>query len=247
MAENTKDAAKARRHCLDGGACHHECTGGACFREKCCLPLSGVFPGDVWPVRRHEWDSNDLDARCRRCPARWEDEGDRLSPCPAAAPPVQWREHRWNAAEYPSCLDCGQSARDAASACPRPPAAPQDAPPANAVCGLDGCEERFASQYAATTHRNAHREGRPPALAAPLADEPTRAQIHDWMRYQPHGDWGHRIARSLLRRLLTEQRERDAVREIIEWLRSSSPQGQAPSADELCVADEIERQWGGRR
>lgn len=35
--------------CPDGGPCHHECT-GSCFRVQCCGPLSGVYPGDTWPV-----------------------------------------------------------------------------------------------------------------------------------------------------------------------------------------------------
>lgn len=38
-----------RGACPDGGACHHECELGACFRVAHCEPLSGVFPGDAWP------------------------------------------------------------------------------------------------------------------------------------------------------------------------------------------------------
>ncbi len=38
------------RRCPDGGACHHECD-AECWRRfhGGCEPLSGVFPGDVWP------------------------------------------------------------------------------------------------------------------------------------------------------------------------------------------------------
>lgn len=43
--------------CPDGGTCHHDCgLTGACFRVRCCGPLSGVFPDDAWPgeiVARH--------------------------------------------------------------------------------------------------------------------------------------------------------------------------------------------------
>jgi hypothetical protein len=35
--------------CPDGGTCHHEC-GESCFRVQSCGPLSGVYPGDTWPV-----------------------------------------------------------------------------------------------------------------------------------------------------------------------------------------------------
>jgi hypothetical protein len=37
--------------CEDGGTCHHHCDekGHSCFRRDHCSPLSGVFPGDVWP------------------------------------------------------------------------------------------------------------------------------------------------------------------------------------------------------
>ena len=35
--------------CPDGGTCHHECA-AKCFRVTGCVPLSGVFPGDVWPI-----------------------------------------------------------------------------------------------------------------------------------------------------------------------------------------------------
>lgn len=34
--------------CPDGGYCHHDCI-RVCFRTQVCSPLSGVFPGDVWP------------------------------------------------------------------------------------------------------------------------------------------------------------------------------------------------------
>lgn len=37
-----------RPSCPDGGTCHHRCRAG-CFRVQTCGPLSGVFPGDVWP------------------------------------------------------------------------------------------------------------------------------------------------------------------------------------------------------
>lgn len=46
-----------RRRCPDGGACHHQCTAGPCWRVAACGPLSGVFPGDRWPEdikREHE-------------------------------------------------------------------------------------------------------------------------------------------------------------------------------------------------
>lgn len=36
--------------CPDGGACHHGCDAGACFRVKTSEPLSGVYPSDVWPA-----------------------------------------------------------------------------------------------------------------------------------------------------------------------------------------------------
>jgi hypothetical protein len=35
--------------CPDGGACHHWCADGPCFRVETCGPLSGVFPDDQWP------------------------------------------------------------------------------------------------------------------------------------------------------------------------------------------------------
>lgn len=38
-----------KTQCPDGGTCHHECP-GSCFRVRFCEPLSGVFPGDRWPV-----------------------------------------------------------------------------------------------------------------------------------------------------------------------------------------------------
>lgn len=34
--------------CPDGGRCHHACR-ASCFRVRTCGPLSGVFPGDMWP------------------------------------------------------------------------------------------------------------------------------------------------------------------------------------------------------
>lgn len=40
-----------RGRCPDAGTCHSvgdECALG-CYRVACCEPLSGVFPGDVWP------------------------------------------------------------------------------------------------------------------------------------------------------------------------------------------------------
>jgi hypothetical protein len=36
--------------CPDGGTCHHGCAPGACFPVKTCAPVSGVYPGDVWPA-----------------------------------------------------------------------------------------------------------------------------------------------------------------------------------------------------
>lgn len=37
--------------CPDGGTCRHECaTAKRCFRVRFCGPLSGVYPGDRWPV-----------------------------------------------------------------------------------------------------------------------------------------------------------------------------------------------------
>lgn len=36
-------------NCPDDGTCHHGCT-TKCFRVEGCAPLSGVFPGDVWPL-----------------------------------------------------------------------------------------------------------------------------------------------------------------------------------------------------
>ena len=41
-----------RRICPDGGTCHHDCQGespASCSRVLGCAPLSGVFPGNVWP------------------------------------------------------------------------------------------------------------------------------------------------------------------------------------------------------
>jgi hypothetical protein len=39
-----------RRRCPDGGACHHQCTAGECFRVRFCAPLSlAGFPGNDWP------------------------------------------------------------------------------------------------------------------------------------------------------------------------------------------------------
>lgn len=35
--------------CPDGGACHHGCLAGPCFRVVYAEPLSGVYPGDRWP------------------------------------------------------------------------------------------------------------------------------------------------------------------------------------------------------
>src|SRR5581483_8743267 len=41
----------ARLRCPDRGRCHHSCASVAeCFRVQCCGPLSGVYPGDVWPA-----------------------------------------------------------------------------------------------------------------------------------------------------------------------------------------------------
>ncbi len=34
--------------CPDDGACHHGCV-WRCWRVDYCGPLSGVYPGDVWP------------------------------------------------------------------------------------------------------------------------------------------------------------------------------------------------------
>ena len=48
------------RECPDGGTCHHECSPPACFRVKCCGPLSGVYPRDEWPAdirTRHGYDA----------------------------------------------------------------------------------------------------------------------------------------------------------------------------------------------
>lgn len=36
------------RQCRDGGACHHDCNGGPCWREFHCLPLSGSGLGPDW-------------------------------------------------------------------------------------------------------------------------------------------------------------------------------------------------------
>lgn len=36
--------------CPDGGACHHNCAPGRCFRVSHAEPLSGVFPDDRWPT-----------------------------------------------------------------------------------------------------------------------------------------------------------------------------------------------------
>ena len=39
-----------RPGCPDDGTCHHDCpTGDECWRVRFAGPLSGVFPGDVWP------------------------------------------------------------------------------------------------------------------------------------------------------------------------------------------------------
>ena len=51
--------------CPDGGTCHSvgdECA-SSCYRVACCEPLSGVFPGDVWPenVKRAAAVSQDED------------------------------------------------------------------------------------------------------------------------------------------------------------------------------------------
>jgi len=35
--------------CPDGGVCHHRCESSACFRVRVAGPLSGVYPGNVWP------------------------------------------------------------------------------------------------------------------------------------------------------------------------------------------------------
>lgn len=37
--------------CPDGGSCHHLCAmrSVTCFRVRYCGPLSGVFPGNIWP------------------------------------------------------------------------------------------------------------------------------------------------------------------------------------------------------
>jgi hypothetical protein len=36
--------------CPDGGTCHHGCSDRArCYRVEWAMPLSGVYPGDVWP------------------------------------------------------------------------------------------------------------------------------------------------------------------------------------------------------
>lgn len=31
----------SKRTCRDGGTCHHYCFDGECFREECCVPLTG--------------------------------------------------------------------------------------------------------------------------------------------------------------------------------------------------------------
>ena len=38
-----------KRECPDDGACHHHCT-TRCWRVDHCEPLTGVYPGDRWPV-----------------------------------------------------------------------------------------------------------------------------------------------------------------------------------------------------
>lgn len=39
-----------RPRCPDGGACHHSCRPGPCFRVQSCGPLSVAgFPEDAWP------------------------------------------------------------------------------------------------------------------------------------------------------------------------------------------------------
>lgn len=54
------EAIRAKRwgehRCPDDGRCHHACPPGACFRVHSAGPLSGVFPGDVWPASvRETW------------------------------------------------------------------------------------------------------------------------------------------------------------------------------------------------
>ena len=38
-----------RLSCPDNGKCHHGCLSGTCYRVHFCGPLTGHFPGDVWP------------------------------------------------------------------------------------------------------------------------------------------------------------------------------------------------------
>lgn len=37
--------------CPDRGACGHYCADGPCWRVSTCGPLSGVYPGNLWPDR----------------------------------------------------------------------------------------------------------------------------------------------------------------------------------------------------
>lgn len=43
------DTAELGSTCPDGGRCHHACT-ESCYRVAHAGPLSGVFPGDEWPI-----------------------------------------------------------------------------------------------------------------------------------------------------------------------------------------------------
>jgi hypothetical protein len=52
--EVNADHLRIRRGCPDGGTCHHECGRGGCFRIDWAGPLSGVYPGDVWPEEVRE-------------------------------------------------------------------------------------------------------------------------------------------------------------------------------------------------
>jgi len=49
--EDDEDEVVLRAKCPDDGTCHHDCDAeGPCWRVLACGPLSGVYPGDEWPI-----------------------------------------------------------------------------------------------------------------------------------------------------------------------------------------------------
>ena len=70
MTSSDPETAAPPRTCPDGGTCHHWCAVlRPCFRVLCCGPLSGVFPGNVWPqdVRQIALELDGKGPSTRKC------------------------------------------------------------------------------------------------------------------------------------------------------------------------------------